>query len=72
MERADRVWRKRRNDGGVLMGLCAGIGAHLGVDPVLVRLSLVLMVLLPVSGLAVVLIYFLFSLFIPFEPQGSS
>ena len=48
----------------------AGIGSHLGVDPVIVRLALVLLALVPASGLAVVLVYVLFALFIPWEPES--
>ncbi len=51
------------------MGLCAGIGEHLGVDPVLIRLALVLLALLPPAGLSVVLVYFLFALFVPYAPE---
>ena len=51
------------------MGLCAGIGEHLGLDPVLIRMGLVLLTVLHYAGLAVVLIYVLFSLCLPFEPE---
>jgi phage shock protein PspC (stress-responsive transcriptional regulator) len=68
MERAPRVYRRRRSEGGVLLGLCAGIGAHLGLDPIIVRLLLVLLLLLPPAGLAVIIIYLLFALFVPYEP----
>jgi phage shock protein PspC (stress-responsive transcriptional regulator) len=70
VQRADRIWRRRRKDGGVLMGLCAGIGEHLGVDPVLVRLALVLLTLLPPAGLSVIVVYFLFALFVPYAPES--
>jgi phage shock protein PspC (stress-responsive transcriptional regulator) len=69
MERCARVLRKRRDRGGVLLGLCAGIGAHLGVDPVVIRFGLLLLVFLPPAGLCVILIYVLFSLFVPYEEQ---
>lgn len=71
MERAPRVYRRRRAEGGVLLGLCAGIGAHLGLDPIIVRLLLVLLLLLPPAGLAVIIIYLLFALFVPYEPAGT-
>lgn len=64
-----RIFRKRRDSGGVLMGLCAGIGEHLGLDPVLIRLGLVMLTVLHYAGLAVILIYVLFSLCVPFEPE---
>ena len=71
MERAPRVLRRRRDRGGVLLGLCAGIGAHLGIDPIIVRLLLLLLVLLPPAGLAVIIIYLLFALFVPYETVGA-
>ena len=69
MERAPRVWRRRRGRGGILLGLCAGIGEHLGVDPIIIRLGLLLLTVLHYAGLAVVLIYLLFALFVPYEPE---
>jgi phage shock protein PspC (stress-responsive transcriptional regulator) len=49
----------------VLLGLCAGIGEHLGIDPLLVRLVLLLAMFVATGGLAVLAIYLLFSLFVP-------
>ena len=72
MQRAERIYRRRRTDGGVLTGLCAGIGLHLGLDPVLVRLALVLLTCLPPAGLSVIVVYFLFSLFVPYAPESES
>lgn len=68
MERSPRLYRQRRRDGGVLLGLCAGLGQHLGVDPAVVRLVLVLLVVLHPAGLAVILVYLLFALFVPYAP----
>ncbi len=67
MQRSDRVMRIPRSQGGVLLGLCAGIGRHVGVDPLLIRFGLVLMMLLTIGGLAVPLIYLLFALFVPVD-----
>ncbi len=64
-----RVYRKRKEEGGVLLGLCAGIGEHLNIDPVLVRLVFVMLLFMNVAGISAVLIYLLFSLFIPFGPE---
>jgi phage shock protein PspC (stress-responsive transcriptional regulator) len=72
LEREPRLWRKRRGDGGILLGLCAGIGAHLGFDPVLVRLVFVVLLLLAPAGLALVLIYLLFGLLVPYKPDSSA
>jgi len=71
MQRADRIWRKRRKEGGVLLGLCAGIGEHLGLDPVLIRFVLVMLSVLLPAGLAVIVVYFLFALFVPYAPDST-
>lgn len=63
--RSPRLLRRPKGKGGVLLGLCAGIGEHLGCDPLLVRLIFVLLLFLPPGGLAVALIYLLFALFVP-------
>ena len=68
--RTAKVWRVRRKDGGVMMGLCAGLGAHLGIDPVVIRLLLVILAFLNPAGLAIILVYLLFSLFVPYAPEG--
>ena len=62
MERSPRLWRKSRSEGGILLGLCAGIGEHLGIDPVLVRLVMILLTVLHYAGLAVIIIYLIFGL----------
>lgn len=67
MQRSDRVLRVPRGKGGVLLGLCAGIGRHVGIDPLLIRFVLVLLMLLTIGGLAVPLIYLLFALFVPVD-----
>lgn len=66
------MWRRRRNRGGILLGLCAGLGAHLGIDPLVVRLAFVLMLVMSVAGLAVILVYLLFALFVPYEPEAGA
>ena len=72
MERSPRLRRVRRGQGGVLLGLCAGIGAHLGVDPLLVRLVFMSLVILSVAGLAMLVLYLLFALFVPYDDQPSA
>ena len=67
--RTARLYRRRKSEGGVLLGLCAGIGDHLGLDPVLVRLVFVMLLFLNPGGIALMLIYLLFSLLLPYEPQ---
>lgn len=63
--RSPRLLRRPRGKGGVLLGLCAGIGEHLGFDPILVRLVFILLLFVAPGGLAVALIYLLFALFVP-------
>jgi phage shock protein PspC (stress-responsive transcriptional regulator) len=67
MERAPRVLRKPRGKGGVLLGLCAGLAAHLGLDPLVIRFGLLLLMLLAPAGLAVPVLYLIFALFVPVE-----
>ncbi|MCB1220352.1 MAG: PspC domain-containing protein [Planctomycetales bacterium] len=67
MQRTDRVLRVPRGKGGVLLGLCAGMGNHLGIDPVVIRFILLALMFLTIGGLAVPLIYLLFSLFVPVD-----
>jgi phage shock protein PspC (stress-responsive transcriptional regulator) len=72
MQRTAQLRRRRRDDGGVLLGLCAGIGDHLGVDPILVRMVVIAALFLALGGLSIVLLYVLFSLFVPYAEAGSS
>ena len=74
MQRTAQLRRRRRTAGGVLLGLCAGIGEHLGVDPILVRMVMVAAMFLTVAGLAVPILYALFSLFVPYDetPAGAA
>jgi phage shock protein PspC (stress-responsive transcriptional regulator) len=65
--RTERLLRRRRKRGGVLLGLCAGIGAHLDIDPVLVRFALLALLFLSVGGLSVALLYLIFGLMVPVE-----
>ena len=69
MERPARIYRHKRNQGGILLGLCSGLGAHLGVDPVVIRLVFILLLVTQTAGLAVVLVYLLFALFVPYAPE---
>lgn len=65
--RSPRVLRRRRGQGGVILGLCAGFGAHLGLDPLIIRFGLLLLALLSPAGLAVILLYVIFALCVPVE-----
>jgi phage shock protein PspC (stress-responsive transcriptional regulator) len=70
MARTERLLRRSRKRGGLLLGLCAGIGAHLDVDPVLVRIVLLGAMFLSVGGLSVVPLYLIFGLMVPLEAEG--
>ncbi len=65
MERTARVYRIPRGRGGWLLGLCAGIGEHLGVDPLVVRLPMAILCFVPLGGFAAIVLYFLFALTTP-------
>ena len=68
MERTPRVYRVPKGQGGLVLGLCAGIGEHLGVDPVLVRFALLLLLTVPIGGFSVFLVYLIFGLLTPVKP----
>ncbi len=70
MERTPRLLRRPRGAGGLWLGLCAGIGAHLGVDPIFVRLVWLILTFLPVGGLAMLALYVVFALCVPLEEAG--
>jgi phage shock protein PspC (stress-responsive transcriptional regulator) len=71
VERSPRLLRKPRGKGGVWLGLCAGIGAHLGLDPVFIRLVWLVLTLLPVGGLSMLLLYVIFALCVPLEDAAA-
>ena len=51
---------------GSLAGVCAGLGKHLSIDPVILR---VLFAVLSFSGGLGILIYLVMWLMVPIEPQ---
>ncbi len=55
------------NEGKILDGVCAGIGAYFNVDPVLVRLAWILFTAMGFSG---IIAYIICALIIPREPSG--
>ena len=57
-----RLYRGRK--GRIITGLCQGIGEYFGVDPVIIRL-IALLSLFSTMGLAVIVLYFIFSLVVP-------
>jgi phage shock protein PspC (stress-responsive transcriptional regulator) len=70
MERTPRVYRVPRGQGGVLFGLCAGIGEHLGVDPIVIRIAFALLFTVPVGGFSVAVWYVVFSLLTPVKASS--
>lgn len=69
MARSERLLRRSRKNGGVWLGLCAGIGNHLGLDPLFVRFVLLALACLSAGGLAIVLLYVVFGLLVPLEAE---
>ena len=51
---------RRSTSDKVLAGVCAGIGAYLDVDPVVVRIALVLFTLFGGAGLVLYLVFWVF------------
>ena len=58
-----RLYRSRDNK--VLCGVCGGIGEYLGIDPVIIRIILVVLCLMGFSG---VLVYIIAIFVIPERP----
>ena len=61
-----KKFRRNKID-GVFGGVCAGIGDYIGLDPVIVRVLLILMILF--TGFPV-LVYFLLWIFIPSDKRA--
>lgn len=61
MRNGKRLRRNRRE--GRLLGVCAGLADYLEVDPIWVRISALILVL--VSGGTAVLLYFLIAILVP-------
>ncbi|MEP0814212.1 MAG: PspC domain-containing protein [bacterium] len=62
-----RLFRARK--GRVWLGLMAGLGKYFGIDPVILRFGAVLLLFLSAAGLAVPVLYIVFSLLVPYEPK---
>lgn len=59
------IRRLSRAEGGVWLGVCAGLGSHLGWDPVLVRLGLVALAAVTSAGPGLLAAYLLAALIVP-------
>jgi len=66
----DKPYRKfyRIRRGRIVTGLCQGLGEYFAVDPVIIRLVVLLLIFSPVA-LATVLLYFIFSLLVPLRME---
>jgi len=64
-EAIKKLYRSRSNR--MLAGVCGGIAEYFAMDPTMVRIALVLLSLLGLSG---VIFYILAVLIIPIEPEG--
>ena len=62
-----RFYRVRR--GKVLLGLMSGLGEYFKIDPYLLRIALVAIIFLTSAGLAVPILYFVSSLFVPYKTE---
>ena len=60
-----KLYRSRSNR--MLAGVCGGIAEYFVMDPTMVRIALVLLSLLGLSG---IIFYILAVLIIPIEPEG--
>lgn len=58
---------RRRKDGKILAGVCAGLGRYLGLDPVLLRVAFVVLTL--ANGIGI-LVYVIAAIVIPSERPG--
>ncbi len=65
MDERERLTRSRTDR--VLSGVCGGLGRHLGIDPLLVRLAFLLLVL---AGGVGVLLYLALAILVPAEDQA--
>jgi len=61
----NRLYRSRKNS--VISGVCGGLGKHLNLDPVLVRVLFVIAMILAGGGL---LVYIVLWIVIPLEPEN--
>jgi phage shock protein C len=60
-----RLYRSRKDS--VISGVCGGMGKHLNLDPVLIRVLFVLAVILAGGGL---LVYLVLWIVVPLEPEN--
>ncbi len=57
----------RSEDNKILLGICGGIGEYFKIDPVIIRIVLVVLIFAGFSG---ILAYFIAALIIPRRPVG--
>jgi len=64
---SERLYRSRKEK--MLAGVCGGIAIKLHMDPTIIRLIWVLVSLFFSLGIGGLIVYFLFALIIPLEPE---
>lgn len=65
-----RFYRVRK--GKILLGLMQGLGEYFKIDPIILRIALILLMFLTSAGLAVPILYFIVGFCIPFAPEQES
>lgn len=65
-----RFYRVRK--GKILLGLMQGLGEYFKIDPIILRVALILIMFLAGAGLAVPILYFIVGLCIPYAPENES
>ncbi|MCK4720622.1 PspC domain-containing protein [bacterium] len=64
-----RLYRSKKEK--ILLGLMAGLGEYFRIDPIILRIAVVALMFLTQAGLAVPVIYLIFALLVPYNPEGT-
>ncbi len=64
-----RLYRSKKEK--ILLGLMAGLGEYFRIDPIILRIAIVALLFLTQAGLAVPVIYLIFALLVPYNPEGT-
>lgn len=64
-----RLYRSKKSK--ILLGLLGGLGEYFKIDPIILRIAIVALLFLSQAGLAVPVIYLIFALCIPYNPEVS-
>ncbi len=71
MESGYRRFHRVRK-GKILLGLMQGLGEYFKIDPVILRIAVVLLTVLTQAGLAVPILYFIVALCVPYAPESEA